>query len=173
MSVVFHGPPPDYCATCYSDAAKCGRPVRLTALHKLPICSLCEQRLANGLIKYRPSNGTEFDIFLSRCFRCRHWIDDMDNPQPGKLSPPYSACKWGVLDRMYHGMLSYDNIGNWFDPADLDPSGCPATCKRYTPDDYGFDDRDPPAPDVPGQMTLMESVTIEGGKIVQRAEATA
>lgn len=124
-------------------------------------------RERDGLLFYRPSNGTEFQIFQERCARCKHWIDDLDDPQPGRMAPPYATCKWGVLDRLYIAMTrERGDIADYHDPADLRTERldglpvCPAECLRFTPKDYGFDDRDPPSPDVPGQMLLGEDVVI-------------
>lgn len=147
-----------YCGVgCYGEAVKAGRLVRQTDVCKYPICSLCESRIREGLVHYRPSNGTEFDYFESACNRCKHHIDNYEDPKPGKLRPPFVACTWGVKDRLLVQQVeSAGHISTWFDPADLDPSTCPATCKRYTPKDYPHDDRDAPKPDLPGQMTLGE-----------------
>lgn len=146
----------DYCIDCCGEAKKAGRDVRMTDLHpKYPLCTLCEARRREGLVHYRPSNGTEFDIFLERCFSCRHHIDDWDNPKPGTLEEPFNTCAWGVLDRLYVSMMERDgHIANWFDPKDLTP-GCPADCQRYThKDDDPSDGRNPPVPDIPGQLTF-------------------
>lgn len=154
---------PDYCSTCYGSAKEHGRTVRMTDVYKYPICGLCESRIRNGLVQYHPSNGTEFyDYFIPRCEVCRHYIDNPDNPLPGKLQPPYAACAHGVLDRLLVQQVeSRDHISMWFDPADLsryDESGtlcCPAICKRFThKDDSDGASRDPAPRDCPGQMTF-------------------
>ena len=122
-------------------------------------------REKDGLVYYRPSNGTEFTCFYDRCEGCRHYTDDLSNPKPGRLSPPFTACTWGVLDRLLVAQVE-DRGGrsSYFDPADLNPATCPATCLRFTPRDYGFDDRDPPKPDLPGQMVFgEESAGVEAG----------
>lgn len=180
-NVIVHKAPPDYCGRCYDEARKHGRTVRKTDVYDYPICSLCESRIRNGLVKYRPSNGTEFLVFLDRCSKCRHWIDDTDDPQPGNLEPPYNTCQWGVLDRFYVNMaFGHDHISNWFDPADLDASTCPATCKRFTHrNDGDGETRDPPPVDCEGQMffgdldvprepAAIERTTNEGATQCQR-----
>lgn len=156
----------NYCATCYSAADKAGRTIRLVVLgdDHLRVCELCEGRLRQGLVHYRPSSGSEFGCFLASCFECRHYTDDMDNPQPGRLEPPYTACAWGVLDRFLVQMPNgYDHISCWFDPADIETRDAdggphsPALCRRYThKSDGDGETRDPPRLDVPGQMTFGE-----------------
>lgn len=161
-----HGPKPGtYCACCYSDAAKAGRATRpVPGLTKYELCGLCESRLRAGLIHYEPSNGTEFEIFMGQCFRCRHYIDDTENPKPGRLEPPFNACAWGVLDRFYAAMpWGHDHIGYWFDPADLEPSkdDPPPDCKRFMhKDDPRGEFYDPPTPDVGGQLTFEDALEV-------------
>jgi len=93
-------------------------------------------------------------MFTSRCERCRHFIDDRDDPQIPRLSRPFSNCQWGVLDRLnMSAMSSDDHISNWYDPDDIEPT-CPAICKRFTDRNDDDPSRDPPKPDMPGQMFL-------------------
>jgi hypothetical protein len=164
------GPGPNYCDGCYGEARKEGRATHDVTIegHARKYCSQCESFARNGLVHYRPSNGTEFDIFVSRCHQCRHWIDDRDDPKPGRLAPPFTTCKCGVLDRFYVSMAyGAGHVSNWFDPADIDADDCPATCKRFThKDDPNGEFRDPPPPDCAGQMMLGESVEI----VERRAE---
>jgi hypothetical protein len=156
-----------YCGVgCYGEAKKKGRLVRLTTMSEYPMCWLCEQRTREGLVHYSPSNGTEFDIFQSHCYRCRHWIDDTDNPQPTKLEAPFVTCKWGVLDRvMYQMCTEADHISHWFDPEDLstkDATGrpiCPARCLRFR--DKNDASGDPPPRDMPGQMTFSDVLVVK------------
>lgn len=155
----------NYCDGCYSDAAENGRAVRQTELSKYPLCVLCESRTREGLLHYRPSNGSEFSCIESRCAVCRHNIDDRDNPQPGSLNPPYQCCSWGILDRFYIQMWGgYSNIANWFDPKDLTHEG---RCLRFTHrNDPDGELRDPsPTPD-PAQMTFSDlNVPIEASPV--------
>lgn len=124
----------------------------------------CANATAEGLVLAYFPNGTALEMFVWRCDNCRHCIDDRENPKPGRLTPPFTCCTWGVLDSVYfemaHSRFGYgksahkpedvqvrDDDGSWL---------CPPHCKRYTPKDYPSDDRDPPRPDVPGQMLLDE-----------------
>jgi len=123
---------------------------------------MSEQHKRNGLVPCYFPNGTAFECFYASCAVCRHCTDNLDNPQPGRLTPPFPNCKWGVLDRIYVAMTirDRDHASHWHDPENIeitDADGwprCPPLCKRFTPKDYDNDDRDPPAPDLPGQMTL-------------------
>jgi hypothetical protein len=143
------------CSLCYDCAPKQGRPVKLTDVYGWPICSLCESRLRNGLVHYRPSNGTEFYMFDERCCDCR-FHDPM-----GEQDASVKACSYGILDKLLNGMMSErDSMCFWFDPADLTPT-CPATCLRYErrmPND-GDGPAKLPAPDCPGQMMFAEMFT--------------
>jgi hypothetical protein len=149
--------PDEYCGGCCGEAAKRGRPVRKTDLYAYPLCGLCESRMREGLVRYRPSNGTEFRMFRSHCDNCRHCIDSEDDPKPGSLTPPFQCCSWGVLDRLYQQMWSkHDHISNWFNPLDLKPE-CPATCLRFTHrNDPEDESRNPPPPSDPAQMTFAD-----------------
>lgn len=158
-----------YCGSgCYSAAAKAGRLVRATQWGNL--CSLCESRAREGLLHYRPSNGTEFQIFEGRCETCRHYNVEAQHDmsiQP-RNDVPGNLCTWAVLDRITNQMWSeHDAACNWFHPADLathDANGryiCPAECKRYThKDDRDGEWRDPPPRDVPGQLLLEELLDV-------------
>jgi hypothetical protein len=156
----------NYCDGCYGAAARRGRPVRTVNINGKDkiVCAVCESRMRNGLIHYVPSNGTEGEMFRSRCDRCRHFIDDSDNPQPPKFESPYSQCQWGVLDKITAAMWEEsDHMCHWFDSSDVTNHGlngellCPARCLRFTgKGDFGGELRDPPPPDVVGQMTLGE-----------------
>lgn len=130
-------------------------------LYQWPLCGVCEGRIRNGLIHYRPSNGSEFEYFYHRCCSCRHFIDDSADPLPGKLMPPFTACTWGVLDRLHVSMVEdCEHISNWFDPKDIE-DGCPATCLRYThKNDPDGETRDPPPPVDPAQMTFGDLLTV-------------
>jgi hypothetical protein len=145
----------EHCATCYGAAAKAGREVRQTEVNEFAVCGLCERRIREGLIHYRPSNGTEFHIFLSRCDRCRHFNDD------GLSDATVKACKWGVLDKLLDGQFSdSDSPVFWFDPSDL-RDGCPAECLRFTDRNEPMGElRDPPPKDCEGQMFLGEMLTV-------------
>jgi hypothetical protein len=157
---------PNYCSTCYGEAKKHGRPVRTTDIYPYPLCSTCEQRMRNGLVRYHPSNGTEAMMFEERCDRCRHNIDNGESFPD--LSKKPVICAWGVRDRLMHQMATdMDHIDKWFDPADLrtecdDGSPmCPAECLRFThKGDEDGDKRDPPKPDCEGQMFLGELLTV-------------
>lgn len=147
------------CAYCHNAAAKAGRPVRMTEVCEYPICPVCEARVRNGLLHYRPSNGTEGMIFEERCERCRHYIDDGESAYSYNLDKPV-MCQFGILDRMkLSGWGDHDSSTNWYDPADLrtkSPDGeliCPAECLRFTDkDDPDGARRDPPPKDCEGQM---------------------
>lgn len=164
--VIRHGPPPDYCGTCYGQAKKHGRTVSLTTVYPYKICGLCEGRLRNGLVKYSPSNGTEYMMFEERCGDCRHYIDD------GESAPTLDGkpvmCAHGVLDRVSYQMFTdHDHISRWFDPADIrttdDQGGpmCPAECLRFThKNDPDGERRDPPKPDCEGQMFFSDVLTV-------------
>lgn len=112
----------------------------------------------DGLMWYRPSNGTEFDIFLSRCQGCRH-MDYDDND--------YETCQFNILDRIVRSAWTeeYDRPEFYHHPDEVDVSTCPATCLKFTPKDYDGDDRDPPHPDCPGQMMLGEAIEIHEPEI--------
>lgn len=123
-------------------------------------CPDCLPFVQEGMVVVSFSNGTELDCFHAGCFNCRHYIDDLENPQPGRLSPPFNACAWGVLDRIYLDMVEVERPRTRFHhPDDIDGSTCPPTCKRFTPKhDSDGEYRDPPPPDVPGQMLLGEDI---------------
>lgn len=165
--VIYHGPPAGYCATCHGEAAKAGRPVRKTSVCEYEICLVCESHLRNGLIHYRPSNGTEGRMFEGRCEDCRHHRADGDDLVMPKLIPPYGRCAFGILDRITMQQMGApdDSSVNWFDPADLE-DGCPATCKRFTDrNDPNGELRDPTPPDCIGQMMLGEMLDVPERKI--------
>ena len=147
----------EHCATCSGAAVKAGREVRQTDASEYPLCILCERRTREGLIHYRPSNGTEFRMFLARCDRCRHFDGG------GLSDPTVKACKWGVLDKLLDGQCAdEDSPVFWFDPSDL-KDGCPAECLRFTDrDDPTGELRDPPPRDCLGQMFLGELLTVPG-----------
>ncbi len=140
----------------------------MTDMYDYPVCDQCERHLRNGLIHYRPSNGTEGGMFMERCEDCRHCKDNPEDPKPPKLTAPYELCAYGVLDRVVTQMFeSYGHISTWFDPADLNDKledgspRCPAECKRFTHrDDPNGALRDPPRPDCEGQMFLEELLPV-------------
>jgi hypothetical protein len=178
-SVIYHGPDPDYCGTCYGAARKHGRKVSLTTIYPYPVCGQCEQHLRNGLVHYTPSNGSEFAYFYDRCGMCRHYIEDPDDPKPGNLAKPFTGCAWGVLDRVIHQMgTEEDHIDRWFDPADLlttTDEGAPISpprCVRFTyKGDDGGEHRDPPKPDCEGQLFFGEVLTVPE-RVPAKAEAS-
>lgn len=154
---------PNYCSICCNCAAKAGREVRMTDVYQYPICTLCESRMRNGYVYYRPSNGTEFRMFESRCHDCRHFIDDYEDPQPPKFDAPGHQCKWAVLDHLIAGSMGADedSMAFWFNPMDLKPE-CPADCLRFTDKrDPNGEHRDPPPPDCIGQMTFSDVLVVE------------
>lgn len=113
-----------------------------------------------GLVKIHFSNGSEWDCFSSRCDDCRHNIDfnDADYPRAPKLSPPHNICTWGILDRIYYCMATdahgYGNSLHSPDDMEIVHKFFPH-CKRYThKDDFDGEFREPPTPDIPGQMTF-------------------
>jgi hypothetical protein len=164
-----------YCAGCYGQAAKAGRIVRQTNAYEFPLCGLCERRVREGLVRYRPSNGTEYMMFDAQCGRCRHHTDDGESPP--SLTPPYRMCAWGVLDRLTYQMgEDADHPCNWFDPADLRrfaPDGrllAPADCLRFTDKRDGDGERrDPPRPDCEGQLTFSDLLTVHEPSAAERA----
>lgn len=102
-----------------------------------------------GLVYYRPSNGTEMEMFEAQCGRCRHCIDDGESAYDPKK---FTLCTWGILDRLAMSAWTENPQANWFDPADL-KDGCPAECLRFTDkNDPSGDLRDPPPKDCIGQM---------------------
>jgi len=153
-----------YCDTCYSDAAKAGRLVRKTEHGDL--CRLCERRTREGLVHYRPSNGTEGMMFQSQCERCRHHTDDGEKLP--KFDVPGRLCAWAVLDRVVAQMFEgYDSPACWFQPEDLmtrRDNGeyiFPARCRRFTDKgDAAGEHRDPPPPDCDGQLFFGELLTV-------------
>ena len=158
---------PTYCGKCYGEARKHGREVRMTEIFDYPVCSQCEQHLRNGLVYYRPANGTEAMMFEEQCDDCRHNIDDSESFPDLKAHKP-KICAWWVRDRLMHQMATpADHIDRWFDPADLNtrmPDGspmCPAECRRFThKGDADGEHRDPPRPDCEGQMMLDEMLIV-------------
>lgn len=161
-----------YCWYCCTDAVKSGRLVRLVKIdgQELEVCPLCESKARNGLIHYRPSNGEEFGIFESKCFVCRHHIDDSEDPQPGRLESPYALCTHGVLDRFAVQMGSgYDDISNWFDPQDLEYNGTfwPARCRRFTHKSDGDGETCDPAPcPIAGQLSFEDLLEVKERELV-------
>lgn len=143
-----------YCHACCGCARKAGRVVRKTDLGG-NYCQPCENRAREGLVHYIPSNGTEGDIFMARCERCRHASEHPDG---------YMTCAFKILDRvMETGWVDRDDGKTWFDPADLrkyDAAGrylCPAECQRFTDKrDPDGERRDPPRPDCEGQMAFSD-----------------
>ena len=132
----------------------------------------------NGLVLVYFPNGTSFRMFESQCRGCRHERDIGGSLAP-RLQPPHNICAWGILDRIIHHCYfagdedTYNYGGSVHDPLDIDVGTCPPTCLRFTPRNYGFDDRDPPTPDVPGQMMLEESLGVPKSLRVQElAEVT-
>lgn len=135
----------------------------------------CERAEAAGLVRAYFPNGTAFMLFEERCEQCRHFIDDLHNPKPGRLEPPFNCCKWGVLDRIYEASAT-DRYGygkSYHQPEDMEPGGCPPECKRWTAKDDDDPSREPPRPDVPGQMMLDEVLTVEEHAPTPRALARA
>lgn len=165
---------PAYCACCYDQAKKHGRPVRVTDVYEYQICSLCESRIRNGLVKYQPSNGTEFDIFQEGCERCRHY----DKSVLGEGDFSRKACAHGILDKLLDGMFSEsDSMKFWFDPQDLttrDANGkyiCPAQCLRFTgKNDPDGERRDPPKPDCEGQLFFSDILVVKEKSPLQPQE---
>lgn len=156
-----------YCGTCYGEAEKHGRAVRLTQVYDYPVCSQCESRLRNGLVHVSFSNGTEGYIFRGRCEDCRHNIDNGESI--GEMNPPFKCCTHGVLDRVIRQMAEdHDHICHWLDPKDIDNSTCPPTCLRFThrDDDLGHL-RDPAPPDVAGQLTFEDVLEVRERSIVE------
>jgi hypothetical protein len=120
-------------------------------------CKLAE---ANGLIRFYFANGSEWSGFEARCDKCRHFIDDPENPKPGKVTPPHNCCAWGVLDRIYESMATgrYGYGTSYHPPEDAEVVRLNPACKRFThKDDENGEFRDPPKPDCPGQLVLGES----------------
>jgi hypothetical protein len=145
-----------YCNFCYSDAEKAGRKVYLRdrpGPYDNKTCDTCESRLREGLVHYRPSNGTEWQIFEERCENCRH------RRQEGYEDATKPACTWGISDKLLNAMWQgYEGEANWHDPANLktvDEDGdsmCPAECLRFSP--HGDDGNEPPEPHDPHQLTF-------------------
>ncbi len=118
----------------------------------------------NGLVLAYFPNGESYRMFERRCYNCRHDQDVSGGlALAPKLQPPHNICAWGIIDRILHHCWSEDTYGHGqsaHDPLDIDTKPCPPTCLRFTPNDYDFDDRDPPTPDVAGQMMLEESISV-------------
>ena len=150
---------PNYCALCYSAAAKAGRPVKLTDVYKYAICSLCESRIRNGLTHYVPSSGTEGRMFTARCKRCRHCSEHPNG---------YPVCAFKIMDQLLEsGWCDSDSSKGWWDPSvmktrEADGSHIfPAQCLKFTDRrDGDGETRDPPAPDVEGQMFFGDLLTV-------------
>lgn len=146
---------PDYCSQCFTAAKKAGRSVRMTPYYEWPICSLCESRLREGLVHYRPSNGTEGDLFEAQCERCRHYRPMSDDGERA------ASCKLKILDRVFEQMWSdYDAACHWFMPDVLKTTlaggspCCPAECLKFSPPGDGDDANGTPIVDCPGQLML-------------------
>ena len=150
-----------HCAGCYGAAKKAGREVRETDAYPYPLCGLCEGRVRNGLIHYRPANGTEYWMIEERCEGCRHCIATPESPPT--LKRPFGMCAWGVLDRLTYQMgAEQDHICHWFEPDDIElKDRIWFHCKRFT--DKGDADgelRDPPPPDCEGQLYFSDILTV-------------
>jgi hypothetical protein len=131
--------------------------------------------LAEGLMRVYFPNGTSYMDFECNCGNCRHFIEDQENIKPPKLEPPHNICSWGVLDRIVHCMaVSPYGYGTSFhhpDDMEIVDEFWPR-CKRFTPRGYGGDDRDPPTPDAPGQLTFGEiDVPVEQVRITMGVKA--
>lgn len=117
----------------------------------------CRRAKAEGLVEFYFPNGTSYMCFEEQCGRCRHNLEEFGESNPPKLTPPHGICAWGVLDQITHCMAvsPYGYGTSYHDPDSTElHDGLWPHCKRFTPDDYDRDDRDPPVPDVPGQMML-------------------
>jgi hypothetical protein len=97
----------------------------------------------DGKVYYRPSNGTEGEMFFAQCNGCKH---DRDNG--GNMDICAKGIGTQMLQQKFDGYGEQDNPVNWFDPADLKPE-CPATCLRRVPIDA--------IPDVRGQMPMFDA----------------
>lgn len=146
----------DHCRGCYH-AWKGKR--RLLGHGLDTVCELCERREREGLVRYQPSNGTEMDIFQSRCRVCRHCSENPDG---------YDSCAWGILDRIYEAAgEDHDTAKLWFHPDDLQTKAndgrplCPAVCLRFTDrSDPNGEFRDPPPPHDPNQLTFEDLLEV-------------
>jgi hypothetical protein len=126
-----------------------------------------------GLVRAYFPNGNAFDCFYATCETCVHYTDDMDNPKPGRLAPPFNACKWGVLDRIlyYMAVPKYGYGTTYHPPEDMGLyDGHFPECKRYWPKGDNDDNANhPPPPDCPGQMFLGDVMEVE----IRKQEARA
>jgi len=118
-----------------------------------------------SLVRAYFPNGLSFSGFYETCQQCRHCIDNLDNPKPGRLSAPFNTCTWGVLDLILHGQATGKSESQHAPENMAVVNGSPR-CLRFTPLTYQHTDRDPPIPDVPGQLMLTEFPE------VQAADAT-
>lgn len=127
-----------------------------------------KQAEANGLVRTHFSNGSEFMAFEEDCFRCRHFVDE---PRAGEKS-----CKWGIVDQFYRTMCDpiWGYGTTYVDPEFVKVENFCVTCLKFMDRDSGDDSRDPPKPDVPGQMFFGDmDIPVERVPNNQRIESEA
>lgn len=83
-------------------------------------------------VSYRPSNGTEGQMFENTCENCKHFIEHHDNDEMFRMEPPFIACQLGILDRVLLTMF-HDKPHPCFyhDSEELDTSTSPARCLKF------------------------------------------
>lgn len=83
-------------------------------------------------VTYRPSNGTEGQMFEDTCVNCKHYIDYHDNHEMFRMEPPFIACKLGILDRVLLTMFNEKPHPCFYhDSEELDTSTSPARCLKF------------------------------------------
>ena len=157
----------DYCRHCHHEWK--GKR-RLTGHGLKAVCELCRNREQEGLVRYRPSNGTEWMMFADRCDHCRFNRDDHESPPDHAKG---TLCAWGIKDKLVAAMWEPDDSNVlWHAPEDVRATAedgrpmCPAKCLRFVHGDNDDDSHDPPPTPDPNQMTFDDVLEVKEREVV-------
>jgi hypothetical protein len=115
-----------------------------------------------GKVYYRPSNGTEGELFFAQCEGCCHRREPIyGSERPIPLAGETVHCEFAISDQVVRQMIMGDSdrehAVNWFAPGLLDASTRPASCcRRQAGKPQPAPPETPPRRDVPGQMPLFD-----------------